>query len=320
MKNRVLCHLIISVCILTACAGNKPATPVQVQVGTPTLAPATTATPTMIPSETPMPATTIPMTSTITPPPENFALAENGFDIADVRVVSVQADTVRIDFKYRTERNYALKPNQRLAVVLLIPSICEEKNNTDPFFNITDPVGSGEIIYNQKTKSRCSLPFFDLAIEVIGRYDATDVPFKEVYRERIQQPLEVTGNVAAIDARNLTVKNIEFHTSGPWSGQLTFDYAFRSDVSLAPGRYRFVMRAGAVVRACSLWTDGPAINSLEGKYILAINLSSAEDPTCLNTRDSFSYEGATISLKDDLTDAEPYSHAIGFTITLKKAP
>jgi hypothetical protein len=146
------------------------------------------------------------------------------------------------------------------------------------------------------------------------------VHFKELYRERINQPLVVAGNSLVINASNLTVKNVEFHSTGPWSGQLTFDYAFRADVPLTRERYRFDLSAGAVVRSCSLWASGPVINSPEGKYLIEINSSAAWDPACFDGRERFSYEGATIELEDVLTNSRLFSHAIEFTITLKKAP
>jgi hypothetical protein len=99
---------------------------------------------------------------------------------------------------------------------------------------------------------------------------------------------------------------------------LTFEYAFRADV--ASEQYRFLLNAGAVVRACSLEAPGPVLTSSEGKYTIEINSSSAWDPNCFDNRERFSYEGATIELEDVLTNSRLFSHAIEFTITLKKAP
>jgi hypothetical protein len=322
MKNRLLCNLIVSVCVLTACAGNKPATPVEIQSShTPAAA---TATPTTIPSETVSPAPTIQMTATVTPTPtitpENFGLVGSGFDIANVQVVNVQADTVRIDFKYRLDRDYVRPADQQLFVLLLIPSNCKDEHTNDPRYYLFDAIGTGGFAYKQNAKSRCNLPFFDMTINSQAKDDSTNVHFKELYRERIKQPLELAGNSLVIDASNLTVKNVEFHSTGSWTGQLTFEYAFRADVALVPERYRFALNAGAVVRSCSLGAVGPALTSPEGKYTIEINSTSASDPTCFDNRERFSYEGATIDVEDVLTNSRLFSHAIEFTITLKKEP
>jgi hypothetical protein len=264
------------------------------------------------------------MTSTITPTPtitpENFGLAESGFDIADVRVVTVQADTVHINFKYQIDRNYVLQPDQKLFVMLLIPTNCKDEHTNDPRYYFEDSIGTGWLAYRQYSSSRCSLPFFDMTINVIDKDDDTNVHFQEVYRERIKQPLEVAGNLSIIDARNLTIKNVEFHTTGSWSGQLTFEYAFRSDVPLASQQYLFLLVGDAVVRPCSFSAEGPLLNRLEGRYIIDIQLSTTADLTCLNKHNSFSYTGGMIVLQDVLTHERIYYHSVGFTLTFKKAP
>jgi len=133
-------------------------TPTLTPSNTPT--PTYTQTPTLTPTLTPTQKPTITPTPTITP--ENFVLAESGYDIANVRVSYPREDTMFVDFDYRLSDDI-----ERAMITMQLPADCRDDwvfvfdaPNTDVF----DPVGSSSIRYKLPLEGTCEHESFYLNI------------------------------------------------------------------------------------------------------------------------------------------------------------
>src|ERR1044071_10143392 len=119
---------IFILCVLFTFAGCSPsqvAEPVEATIVPSTKTSTATLTPTA--SHTPAPTATLAPSPTVymspTATPENFVLAESGYDIADVRFSYPREDVLVVDFKYRLDKSRTSKVTY---IYMVIPSKCKE--------------------------------------------------------------------------------------------------------------------------------------------------------------------------------------------------
>jgi hypothetical protein len=328
-KKLVFAGLVVSF-MLVACAGNNPTVTVPAQVGitiTPTQTRTFTHEPSSTPSLTPTTTATATVTSTATATPENFVLADSGYDIADVQITYQSEDIAIITFKYRLDQSITFVPT----LIEILPPECNNPYYrapywlAKPYFTATAPVGIGEIIYMQTSEGECSAPYFDMAIYSMRKVRDGYAEYRIAYQERIKQPLKVVRSFPTINSKVLALKNISFRTTGSWSGQFTFDYTFSPEIPIANQKYRFKL-FDMGDKVCGFDVSGPVITELEGTYIIDVDLKNnirQEILSCLSTYSSYTFSGSILLLEDLRVNGgnrgcNLYQHAVDLVYTLKK--
>ena len=330
MSYKGLCVILVFTRILTACVAGGQDTvvpenlpPMKNELLTQDIAATPTETPTMI--LPPMPSATWTPAATHTSAVTADSLAESGSDIADVRISYSDEDIVNIDFKYRVDAA-GKRPSERIVIILLMPSRCNRPNDNPILTDVYDTVGQGRISYRQTAQGTCEVPYFDLAIkfwlEVPG-----NITLKDIYQERIDQPITVTRNAPSITWETLAVKNFSFQATGGWKGKLTFDYAFSPEIPITGEQYRFELSGNGDVYVCEFHAWGAVIREPEGTYTIEIDLETGDnfrisDPGCVSRYSVLTYDKSSLYLRDMYTGyPDPnYRRAVDLVLTFKKSP
>jgi hypothetical protein len=298
-----------------------------------TVVPVSTLTHTPTPTASDTPSPTLAITPSITPTasitpiptvtPENFVLADSGNDIADVRISYPLPNTVNINFKYHVDLSKITNNNETILISVLLPVKCSGTPTWELVYHPVWSAGSGQIVYEQAPNSKCKVPFFDMVVLFRKQYDAYNENSVELYRERINQPFEVVNNSPAIDSKTLTIKGFSFETTGPWSGQLRFEYVFSPELADVIGKYKFVLTGSGDILYCDFASAGPVITEIEGTYVIDVDLrkdisKNAGGINCsskLSQSDSLTYRAITLSLTNNT-----YHQGIATSITFEKQP
>ncbi|HLO32297.1 MAG TPA: hypothetical protein VK249_24315 [Anaerolineales bacterium] len=268
------------------------------------------------------------MTSTTAPTlrgiPENFGLADKGYDIADVQLFYPSPNEVQISFRYRINDTERAKAH---AIGPLLPSSCTDARSSDypTFFMVprNSSVGDGYYDYKVKSQGGCDIASFYMVIYSpysSGRWPTADAI---VYREQIDQPLKVVRNLPAVDSKTLAIYNFAFQTTGSWSGVFTFDYAFSPELADLIGKYRFVLGGSGMsgISSCDLNVSGPLLLKPEGTYQINIDLKKdlpqeVNGTDCRGQLDKYAvltYEQVWLSSEDGT-----YQQYLDFDVTFKK--
>ena len=332
MKNKYLVSWVL-ILALAACSGSGQSaiTPVSEPNEVAVISTVTEAAAPM-PSDTPLPAATITATASITPTPtitpENSALAESGYDFANVKLSHPEPDRVVISFDYRIDKyNTEYK-----GIGLSLPSLCPDFRNTpypETIFRVPKgPItGKGQVEYRIKSQGECNVPFFYLVIYSPFNNGRWPTPDQAVYQERIDQPIEIVRGLPPINSKTLTTKNFLYQITGSWSGRFTFDYAFSPEIPVADERYGFALEGAGGVYVCGFYTVGPVISGVEGSYMIDIDFNTKNsfwitDQSCISRYSSLTYDQLTLSVIDLGVSSHEriYQHAIDLAITLKGSP
>jgi hypothetical protein len=283
--------------------------------------------------ETTVTNTSVPVISTSTPlkidlsptaVPENFVLADKGYDIANVQLFYPSPNEVQITFQYRIAESERAKSH---AIGPLLPSTCTDARSSDypTFFMVprNSATGEGYYTYIVKSQGGCDLDSFYMVIYSpysSGTWPTTDAI---VYREEINQPINVVRGLPAVNAKTLRVDHFAFHATGSWSGVFTFDYSFSPELVDMVGRYRFVLVGSGMsgIAACDLSVSGPLITELEGTYQIDVDLKKDLPPAVngtncrsrLDTDASLTYDQVWLSFADNT-----YRQYMDLDITFKK--
>jgi len=343
MLYRIYCITFVLIFTLVACSGNDQTIAPQTQAGPIIIVPGSTNTFIPVPSDTPLP--TIPPTSTATPSltptatviPENFVLANKGFDIANVRVSNPNEDVVTIDFEYRIDPKIKSK-SEIIVIGVWFPPACAGVNGgnipiygDDPTFMqnggiaLPSEMGHGILSYRQETPGRCEMSSFELIITFMQKLGVNSFKLREVYREHIKQPIKVINTTSVTKFSDMvTTKNFAFQVTGPWTGKLTFDYVISPEFSARVLNARFNLDGKGDILYCRPQASGPYITGLEGTYVINVdmnqyNSADKRSVSCHNKLEkygSLTFDQVALSL-DGSNNNQQY---IDFKFTLKKQP
>ena len=344
MKNRLSGMICFLVVVLAACSGNNQTTiaPVSVQSAA-TIAPTVMHAFTPISSDTPPPTMmvtphTTPTASiapTLTATPENYALAKTGFDIANVRVYNPRTDLAFIDFNYRIDLSKKL-PSEDIMIGALLPATCAGMGNMGPFqvydennlitvgtVEIQGTSGSGRLDILQEEPRMCETPSFEMVIMFTQQVDVNNYKFRVVYREQVGQPLKVVRIESNPDfSKMASVKNFAFQATGPWSGELTFDYEIAPEYFIRVKNARFHLRGTGDILYCELNMYGLPISAEKGNYVINIDMNQYrhEDSWAAHCRDKLSQYSRLVFDQITLSLLESNDQYINFSVVLKKQP
>lgn len=333
MKNKYFPMLCVFVFMLVACSGNNQTatTPVQPHNNV-VVMPTITYTLTPISSETPLPRITatasLPLTATTTPTltatPKNLALADNGYDFANVQVSYPKPDKAVISFDYRIDK---YNP-EHIGIGLSLPSLCPDFRITrfpETIFRIPrGPLtGKGQVEYRIKSQGECNVPFFYLAIYSPFNNGDWPRPDQAIYQERIDLPLKIIGSESVPDfGKTMVVRNFAFHTTGAWTGELTFEYVLSPEFFAKVKGTQFHLGGNSNILYCDLNVQGRPITEAEGTYVINIDMNrySHDDSWAVNCSNKLDKYSQLVFNQITLSVMESNDQYINFPITLKKQP
>ncbi len=322
-------HIMIAltVLLLGSCAGGLqlstfgaptdtplPPTPTSPPVSTITSAPTLNPSPTV----TITPSPTIFVTPTDTP--ENFVLAESGYDIADVRLSYPREDIMNIDFKYRIAED---EEADSVSVLLDLPRRCQDRQSSAYFWS-RDPAGEGRITFKLTLEGECAVESFDLVIWTFSDQHGSSSSDEPGYRETINQSYYLVRNFPTLNKDVVSVRGFEYMGTGEWSGVLRFEYSIAETIPIPPEEYSFSI-SGRGNDNCDFSSDGPIITEHAGIYEIPIDLAhdlylGIKDPTCLEHFESHSYGSIYFYVVDRLADATVDFRTLNFPIKVWKTP
>lgn len=326
MKSVYAVFFLGTVLLFAGCSGSQPGTPGEPVVSSSTPTTIATLVPTVTNTSVPIPSTSTPLKIEVSPTatPEKFALADKGYDIANVQLSYPSPSEVQITFQYRIHEMELAKAH---AIGPLLPSSCTDARSSDypTFFMVprNSATGGGYYHYTVKSPGRCDLDSFYMVI--YSPYDSGTWPTTDaiVYREEINQPLNVVRGLPAVNAKTLTVDNFAFEGTGSWSGVFTFGYSFSPELVDVIGKQHFVLVGSGMsgIAACDLSVSGPLITDLEGTYQIEVDLkrdlpAAGNGTDCRGRLDqaaNLTYDQVWLSFTDNT-----YQQYIDFDITFKK--
>jgi hypothetical protein len=276
----------------------------------PTLAPQPTASETSVPTVTP----TMTLEPTLIVNPENLVLAEQGYDIADVRLSYPGEDTLVVDFKYRLDQS---RESRDTYISMTIPPQCRDDGNRySPPQYVTKKL-SGEVRFTFKLtlEGTCSTD----AIEFIFYSD----PNKGTtfYREYVLQPYELVRNFPTVNSDTLQVQNFQFTDNSSWKGVFTFDYRISEEIPFPKEQYRFVVRGFGPDGGCAFWAEGAVLTDHSGEYQVPLDLTYNllfPFKNCLDGLDQYTFTSASLSLIDTIAEKSIYHQEFNISYTMLK--
>jgi hypothetical protein len=315
---------LVMLLLFSGCAG-LPLPPVSKATATPlpptsTLAPVSTDTPT--PTLTPSPTITVTPSPTIfltpTETPENFALAESGYDIADVRISYPREDIVTIAFKYRLDE---VAGALRATIYMELPRRCNDAQY-GLYYRAEEPVGEGQFTFKMTLEGECSVENFEMVIW--PEFDDGSSASDPAYREVIKQSFSVVRNFPTLNKDVLSVSKFDYRSTGEWSGVLSFEYSISETIPIPPEEYYFSI-SGRGNDDCDFRADGPILTRHAGVYEIPIDLTVHMHPwqnqNCLDGYASHSYGTVNFYLVDRLADSSPVDfRTLSFPIKVWRTP
>lgn len=324
MTHRKVLFTALALLLLSGC-GSLPLPSFSKPTATPlpptlTLVPASTDTP--IPTLTPSPTITVTPSPTIfltpTETPENFVLAESGYDIADVRLSYPREDIVMVAFKYRLDENSGAT---KASIMLELPRRCQDAQY-GLYYRAEEAVGEGQFTFKMTLEGECSVENFEIAVWPEFEDGSSAADF--AYREIIKQSFSVVRNFPTLNKDMFSVGKFEYQSTGEWSGVLSFEYSINEAIPIPPEEYYFSI-SGRGNDDCDFGANGPILTQHAGVYEIPINLPEAIHPwqnqNCLDAYTSHSYGTVYFYLVDRLADSSSVDfRTLNFPIKIWRTP
>jgi hypothetical protein len=251
------------------------------------------------------------MSPTVTP--ENFVLAEKGYDIADVRLSFPREDTLVVNFKYRLEES---RKSRDTYIYMFIPAECR-RGSAIPYFLAKDLTGEAQIKFKMTLQGVCAAETIEFTLYPDPNRDANP-PF---YREYVLQPYRIVRSSPAVNSETANVENFEFKDLYGWRGVFTFDYRFSEEIPLQQEEYIFVVEGFGPDAGCSFWANGHMISESSGRYEIPLDLSHNllyPFQNCLNGLEKYTYTRAVLSVWDISGGGTGFSREFNTPYTLVK--
>jgi hypothetical protein len=275
----------------------------------------------------PSPTATVPFTLTPSPTiymsptatPKNFVLAENGYDIADVRLSFPREDMMIIDFKYRLDES---RKSRDTYIYMTVPSQCmdDDNRNSPPQFLSKSLDGEARFEFKTTLQGVCSADGIEFTFYPDPNRGANP-PF---YREFVSQPYQLVRNFPTVNSGTFKVENMKFTATELWGGKITFDYAISDTIPIPSEQYKFVIYGSGPGQTCpfGLW-EGPTLSQNKGEYTLTINLYrdlGSNYRNCLEGRDKVTFTDSYLSVVDILAGKTVYHQALNMPFSVLKKP
>lgn len=237
--------------IQAALAGTQTHIPTVTPVPSETPTPTRTPRPTRTPTETPVPTTTA----------VNPGLAEEGFDIADVRIEYLGEFAVELFFNYRLDES--ANPEDT-SIWILPPDECLDPLGGYPTVDLEDQVGQVSLWIYLRNQSECRASEFTIAINW-GPFTKKYKDF--AHQELVQLPFHLVRSYGSTDDLAYSVSNFNYEAVDRETGVLSFDYTL--DDRFPPEAFSFVFFAEESPK-CQSNGGGDPITAHQGRYQIEI--------------------------------------------------
>lgn len=315
MKHTTIVLIIFTFFLLTGCSGSQQVTPVEPAVFPPTKTPAVASQPTV--TDTPAPTLTLSPSPTVyispTATPENFVLADKGYDIADVRLSYPREDMMVVKFKYRLEQN---RDGRQTSIVILPPKQCEDAlyDAPHPEYPTQLVTGEGEITFKMTIEGVCAADLLEFVIDSDGY--AKNRPF--LYREFVPQPYRLVRDFPTLNSDTIKIQNFKYTDIKHWSGKFTFDYDLSDEIPLPLEQYEFLIEGFGPGGGCPFGAAGAPLTEHHGKYQIELDLTRNLSPTywnCLNGLKKYTFTKSIMNVMDLIANRSVYKQELNTPYT-----
>lgn len=299
---------------LSGCSSGQPAlvepTPTRpVPTATFTAPPVLTATPSL----TPVPSPTVELSPTVTP--ENFVLAETGYDIADVRLAFPREDMVVIDFKYRLDESRKSKDTY---IYMTVPPGCmdDDNKNSPPYRLAQSLTGGAKLKLKLTVEGDCTADAIEFRFYPDPNRNQTPL-----FREYVLQSYRLVRSFPTVNSDTLHVENFKFTSQADWNGSFTFDYAVSEEIPFPLEQYSISVYAFGADGGCFMQAGGPILAAHTGEYRIDMNLYrdlSSMNRECINGRDHYTYTTTYLAVHDNIAGRMVYHQALNTTFPFVK--
>ena len=296
-------------------AGCSSAAPVPV--------PATTL-PSQRPTDTPLPTLTLtpPATFTASPTlylsptvtPENWVLAEKGYDIAGMQLSFPREDTVNIHFKYRFDES---RKDKKKSISLVFPPQCIDDDNKNWPPGHTSGLTEGEVTVSYKMTLQGVCEADGILFEI--RYFSEGPAVTPIYREFVSQPFRLVRDFPTVNSDTLQVENFSFTPGSNWSGEFRFDFHLSEQIPLPLEQYRFSLYGFGPDGSCPFEVRGSFLREHDGQQVIPLYLPMnylTLYQECPGRADKYTYTASYISLFDLVAVRTVYHHPLNQQFTI----
>lgn len=274
------------------------------------------------------PSSTITLTLTLSPSPrifvtatetpQNFVLAETGYDIADVRLSYIREDILLVDFKYRLDESLSSK---RASISIDFPQRCQNHYFTPIYLVDGNLIGEGHISFKMNNNGVCSAASLTFIISPSSE-NPHNIDSLPEYQEYVIQSYTLTRNFPTLDESTIELRNFHFEAKDGWKGIFTFDYKISNEIPIPSEKYQFEIYSSGQNGECFFRSKGSTITEHIGTYTIDIDPTSNFSPRykdCLEKYNSYTYSTNHISVIDELAGQSVYFPIINYSYKVLKS-